>query len=149
MDEPSLFLSRDDLDRLPDIFSDDRYLYGKAMEFIRDHPGHAARLYLRKLGNIFALYPETLTGTYVNPASRWGQGVASVIIFAGALLALVRLRSEPALWPMVLGSLTFVLATALVLSSMRYRLIVEPVLILMAAVGFARAWPSGRSVGAA
>lgn len=130
-----------DLDRLPDIFAYDRYLYGKAMEFIREHPARAAQLYLIKLGNIFALYPETRSRTYVNPASRTTQGIASVVIFAGCLLALRRWKREPGLWPLAGGTLSFVLATALAFSSVRYRMLVEPCLILIAGLGWSRAWP--------
>lgn len=133
--------TRAELDRLPDVFQDDRYLYGKAMEFIRDQPVRAAQLFVIKLGRILALYPETLTRAYVNSASRTSQGLATVVIFAGCLLALRRWRSEPALWPLAGGTLTFVFATALALSSVRYRMLVEPCLILIAGLGWSRLWP--------
>jgi 4-amino-4-deoxy-L-arabinose transferase-like glycosyltransferase len=134
-------VTKADLDRLPTIFDDDRYLYGKAMEFIRSHPGRAAQLYLVKLGNIFALFPETMTGTYVNWASRLTQGIASIVIFVGCLLALRRWKSVPEMWPLVGATLTFVFATALAFSSVRYRMLVEPCLILIAGVGWSRHWP--------
>lgn len=124
-----------------DIFHIDAYLYSEAMKFIREHPGRAAQLYLVKLGNIFALYPETFSRNYVNNASRLSQGVASVVLFAGALLGLTRLRKHPPLWPILLGSLSFVLATALAFSSLRYRMLFEPCLILLAGVGWASVWP--------
>jgi 4-amino-4-deoxy-L-arabinose transferase-like glycosyltransferase len=137
------------LARLEGFFDQDRYLYGEAMRFIREHPGRAAQLYLVKLGNIFALFPETLTRTYVNAASRVTQGIASVVIFLGTLLGLRFLRREPSLWPLVLGTLSFLLPTALVFSSMRYRILFEPCLILIAGLGFARLLPGGSRPGAA
>ncbi len=133
-----------ELQALPNYIARDRWYVAHALEFMRTQPGRAARLYVRKLGNIFALYPETLTGTYVNPASRVSQGIASVVLFAGALLGLTHLRREPGLWPLLGFTLTFVLATALAFSSMRYRLIVEPALLLMAGLGYARALPGAR-----
>ena len=133
-----------DLEQRPGFFAKDQYFYGKAMEFIRTQPARAAQLYVRKLGNIFALYPETLTGTYVNPASRISQAIATLVLFAGALLGLGRWRNEPGLWPLAGSAMTFVLATALAFSSMRYRLMVEPMLILIAGLGIARLWPESR-----
>lgn len=120
-----------------DNIDQDRWYVREANRFMREHPGRALQLYGRKLANIFALYPETASRTYVNPASRVSQGFVSLVIFAGALLGLTRPRDRPALWPMILGSLTFVLATALAFSSMRYRLFIEPCLILWAGVGWA------------
>jgi len=125
-----------ELDRLPDAFERDRYLYRKGWEFIREHPAHAARLYLTELGNLWALYPETVTRTLMNRWSRISQTLASLVIYLGALLALRRWRAEPALWPMLLGIVTFTLANALVYSSMRYRMVFEPCLILMAGLGY-------------
>jgi 4-amino-4-deoxy-L-arabinose transferase-like glycosyltransferase len=119
-----------------DNIDQDRWYMREAKRFMREHPGRALQLYGRKLANIFALYPQTSTGIYENPASLIAQGLASLVIFAGVLLALARLRDRPGLWPMLLGSLSFVLATALAFSSMRYRLFVEPCLILGAAVGW-------------
>jgi len=134
--------AREKMQTLPP-YAQDRYLYGKALEFMREHPDRAASHYARKLGNIFALYPDPLVTTYVNPASRISQGAASLVLFLGLLLALRHLRAEPRLWPLALGSLTFVLATALAFSNLRYRMLVEPALILMAGFGYAR-WIEGR-----
>jgi len=118
----------------------DRYLFRRAIEYIREQPARAARHYVRKLGNIFALYPDPLTTHYVNPASRLSQGAASLVLFAGLLLALRHWRAEPRLWLLAGGALSFVLATALAFSNLRYRMLVEPALILMAGLGYARLW---------
>ena len=125
------------LNRLPDEFARDRYLYAEAMRYVREHPGHAARLYLLELGNLFALYPETSTHIYVNPWSRVAQSVSSLLIFAGTLIALARRRGDSGLWPLLLASLSFALINSVVLTGMRYRMAIEPCLILMAGAGFA------------
>ena len=125
-----------ELDRLPDEFARDRYLYGKAVEFMRQSPARAAQLYLVKLRNMYALYPEPFSRIHVDLRSRWAQGLASAIVFVGALLALGRWRAEPALWPLAAGIVSFTLPNAVVLTGMRYRLAIEPCLLLMAGLGW-------------
>jgi len=129
------------LDAAPDNIERDRWLGRDALRFMREHPARAAQLYVKKMGNIFALWPDTSTHTHVGLASTIAQGLASLVIYAGGLLGLRRLRREPALWPMLLGSLTFVLATALAFSSMRYRMFFEPCLLFLAAVGWTSVLP--------
>jgi len=124
------------LARLPDAFARDHYLYQESWRFIREHPARAAQLYLIELGNLYALHPETVTRTLMNRWSRATQTVASLVVFAGALMSLARWRTAPPLWPLALSALTFSLANALVYSSMRYRMVFEPCLILMAGLGW-------------
>jgi 4-amino-4-deoxy-L-arabinose transferase-like glycosyltransferase len=145
-----------EMGRLPNEIARDRYLYGKAVEFMRQSPARAAQLYLVKLGNIYALYPEPFSETHVTASSRWAQGFASAIVFAGALLALGRWRAQPGLWPLVAGVVSFTLPNAVVLTGMRYRLAIEPCLLLMAGLGWAsvldmvarRRWRPIRNSGA-
>jgi 4-amino-4-deoxy-L-arabinose transferase-like glycosyltransferase len=125
-----------ELDRLPNTFAQDSLYYRRAWDFIGSHPGRAAQLYLIKLGNMYALFPDPLNQKFLNLWSRVAQGIASVVIFLGALLGLSRWRREPALWPMVLGTLSFSAATAMVFSSLRYRLVIEPCLMLIAGLGW-------------
>lgn len=126
----------DSLARLPDEIARERWLYRRGMEFIRDEPGRAARLYLVKLGNLFALWPETYSRTFVNRWSRWSQGLASTVIFAGALLALRRWRADPALWPLAGAVVSFALVNAVFFTVMRYRISFEPCLLWMAGAGW-------------
>jgi 4-amino-4-deoxy-L-arabinose transferase-like glycosyltransferase len=129
------------LSSFPDDVSRERWLYDRGMEFVRHEPVRAARLYLVKLGNLLSLWPETFTQTLVNRWSRLTQGVASVVIFAGAILALFRLRSTPALWPLAGAIVSFVLVQAVFHSVMRYRMAIEPCLLWMAGFGWGgRAW---------
>jgi hypothetical protein len=85
---------------------------------------------------MYALYPEPLNRSLISTGSRVAQGVASVFVFLGALIGLTRWRREKAIWPLVLGTLTFTAATALVFSSLRYRLVIEPCLLLIAGLGW-------------
>lgn len=123
---------------MPDDAARERYLYGQGLRFVRTHPGRATQLYLIKLGNLFALFPETYSRTaFLNPLSRAAQGLASVVIFLGALLALGRLTRSPAMWPMVGAVISFALANAVFFTVMRYRLAFEPCLLWMAGAGWA------------
>ncbi|HTM58469.1 MAG TPA: glycosyltransferase family 39 protein [Candidatus Udaeobacter sp.] len=122
--------------RQPDWYAMDQYLYRRGWQFIREHPARAAHLYLIELGNLYALHPETVTRTLMNQWSRVSQSIASLFIYAGVLIGLTRWRRMPALWPLTLSIVTFSLANALVYSSMRYRMVFEPCLILMAGFGW-------------
>ncbi len=127
-------------------FEMDAYYYRKGMEFVRAHPGRAAQLYVLRLGNLFALYPETVTQTFINRWSRLAQGISSVLVYLGALLALRRWKRAPALWPMVAAIVGFSLVNALFFMNLRYRMAFEPCLLLMAGLGYASL---ARDVGSA
>jgi hypothetical protein len=94
------------------------------------------QLYLIELGNLFALHPETVTRTLMNRWSRVTQSVASLVVYAGVLLALFHWRRAPSLWPLAGAVVTYSLANSLVYSSMRYRMVFEPCLIVMAGLGW-------------
>lgn len=128
------------LNRLEDDAARERYLYQRGWEFIRAHPGRAARLYLRELRNLFALYPDTVSQIYINAWSRWAQGLMSAVVFAGALIALARFRSEPALWMLAGAIASYALGCAAFLTIMRYRLAIEPCLLCMAGLGWTTVW---------
>ena len=109
----------------------------KVNVLMREHPVRAARLYLIRLGNLFALHPEPVTRAFVNVWSRWAQVLASLVVYAGAVLALRRWRTHAVLWPMVGGIVTFSLVNAMFFMNMRYRMSFEPCLLLMAGLGYA------------
>jgi 4-amino-4-deoxy-L-arabinose transferase-like glycosyltransferase len=132
-----------EMSRLPNEFALDDYYYRKGVEFIRDHPARAARLYGVKLGNLFALYPEPFTRNFMSAWARWAQGLASVLVYAGVLFAFRRWRVEPALWPLTASIVTFSLVNALYYSVLRYRMAFEPCLLLMAGLGWAGVWERG------
>ncbi len=127
-----------ELARQPDIMGRDRVLFAGAVRYIVAHPGRAAHLYLVKLGNLFALFPTTQSRTvYMKWWARAGQGFVTLVVFAGAVLALRRLRRTPALWPMVGGIVTFALVNSFFWTVMRYRMAIEPSLLWMAGLGWA------------
>jgi hypothetical protein len=72
----------------------------------------------------------------MNEASRWAQGAASTVIFAGAIASLGLLRRRPELWALAAAMAGFALVNALFFSVMRYRLAFEPCLLWMAGVGW-------------
>ena len=138
--------------RLPNEIALERYYYRQGLEFVRAHPGRAAVLYLRELRNLFSFYPETRTGRHINAWSRAAQGLASAVLFAGVLMALVRFRTAPALWVLAGPVASFALGSAFFFTIMRYRMTVEPCLLWMAGAGWDLAlsrWTKTRSQGAA
>jgi 4-amino-4-deoxy-L-arabinose transferase-like glycosyltransferase len=122
----------------PDDVARERWHYREGMRAVRADPARAGRLYLKELANLFALWPETFTrNAFIGRWGRWGQGAASLVIFAGALLALGRIRGEPLLWPLFGAVASFALASAVFFTVMRYRMVIEPCLLWLAGVGWA------------
>lgn len=136
---------------LPDEIERERWFYREGMRAVQAEPGRAARLYLVRLGNLFALWPETHSRTaYVGVWSRAAQGLASAVIFAGVVLALLRRRSDPAVWPLVGAVVGFALVNAVFFTVLRYRMAFEPCLLWLAGAGWAsldRVAALGRRIG--
>lgn len=130
--------------RLPDEFAQEAYFYREGVAFIREHPGRAARLYLVKMGNLLALYPDTKSQTYMSLWSQGAQAIASLVVYTGVLIALVRRRREPLLWVLLGGIVTYSLVSAFYFSCMRYRMAFEPCLLIMAGVGLGALWDARR-----
>jgi len=117
----------------------DAALRREGVSWMRAHPGTAATLYLSKLGHLFALYPETYTHSqFTNDPARAAQAVATVVLYAGVLLGIAALRRHPSLMPLVLGSIGFAFATSVFYAVMRYRMPIEPVLLWLSGIGWAR-----------
>ncbi len=132
---------------LPDDIARENYYYRQGRDFMRRHPGRAAVLFAKELRNLYSLYPEPITRTYINRWSRWAQGAASAFLFAGVLMALARFRAEPALWVLAGGIATFSLGSAVFLTLFRYRMAIEPCLLWMAGLGWSVArsrWETSR-----
>lgn len=140
---------RESLAAQPDEVARERWHYREGWRFVRAQPARAARLYLKELGNLFSLWPDTFSRKVATGASaRWAQGIASLAVFAGAILALARARGTPLLWPLAGAIVSFALASAVFFTVMRYRMVIEPLLIWLAGVGWgatpAGAWLAGR-----
>lgn len=126
---------------LPSDMARERWHYRVSLDAMRRHPARTVKLYALKVRNLFALWPETVTQTFLNRGTRWAQGATSVLLFAGALMALLKLRETPALWPLFGAVVSFALAQAVFHSVMRYRMAIEPCLVWMAGAGWAgRVW---------
>ena len=133
---------------LPNEAAREKLLYREGFEFIRRYPGAAARLYFEKLANLFQLYPSVHTSGSA-PRSRavrtlvtLGSVVLFVLAFFGAVLVLAK-RHIAAILPLMVVS--YCLGSAVFLTIMRYRLPMDPYLILLgsAALAFFLRWPSG------
>jgi len=129
-----------ELMRLPDEVARDRRMTATAIDWIRSDPPRAVRMYLIHMSSLWALYPDPQTHRdLINDFARWAQGTCSVIMFAGALLALARARDVPQTIPMAASIVGFSLVSAAFFMVMRYRMPLEPLLIWMAGLGWTRA----------
>jgi 4-amino-4-deoxy-L-arabinose transferase-like glycosyltransferase len=132
---------------LPDDASRERLLYKEGLEFIRLHPKAALKLYLVRLANLFQLYPSVNTSGAVpeRPIARTMVTLGSIILFVlaflGAVLVLVK-RNPATVLPLII--LSYCLGSAVFLIAMRYRLPMDPYLILLGsgALAFFLRWPS-------
>jgi hypothetical protein len=122
----------------PDEIARERWHYREGMRFVRAEPARAAGLYVKELGNLFAPWPETFSRTLaIGPLGRVAQGLATAVLFLGVLVAMPRLRGDPLLWPLAGAVVSFALMSALFFTVMRYRMVIEPVLLWLAGVGWA------------
>lgn len=131
--EPAM---EEELRSMPDELARERHLFRRALEWMRRNPGRAAGLYALELRNLFALYPATSTRFSDSPWGRAVQGLASVVLFAGALLSLGRLRDDPRLGVLAALTVSYALGSAFFFTAMRYRMAIEPALLWMAGAGF-------------
>jgi 4-amino-4-deoxy-L-arabinose transferase-like glycosyltransferase len=131
-----------ELMKLPDEVVRDRRLASLAFQWMRADPARAVRMYGIRLSSLWALYPDPYTRMrQMNGAARAAQAVFSLVIFAGALIALRRARGNPLLAPMTWSIVVFSLVNALFFMVLRYRLPFEPMLIWMAGIGWLGAAP--------
>jgi 4-amino-4-deoxy-L-arabinose transferase-like glycosyltransferase len=128
-----------ELMRLPDEVTRDRRLGQLGIEWMRADPLRALRMYGVRMSSLWALYPDTYThNRFMNDAARWAQGLVSVIAFSGAFLALIRGRGEPWVAPMIGAIVGFSLVNAMFFMVLRYRMPFEPLLLLLAGLGWSR-----------
>lgn len=135
-----------ELSRLPDDMAIDARFGERAREWMREDPARAAGMYAVRLGSLFALYPETYTRVpHLEAASRFAQGVVTLLTYAGAILGWFALRGSPLRAPMFTTIALFGLAHAITFSVLRYRMPIEPLLLWAAGAGWAALpWPRTR-----
>lgn len=122
----------------PSVFEQDEILRQAGWSEIRRDPVRATGLYFLRLRVLLALWPETQSHTrWMVDAARWAQAIVSILMFVGVLLAVGLLGRAPPLIPLVGGTVTYLLGTALFFTTMRYRMPVEPVFLWMAGIGWA------------
>lgn len=130
-----------ELAALPDQVAMDAHLGARARDWMREHPRRTVELYFVRLGSLFALYPETYTRTpFLEQAARLAQGLVTIVVYAGALLGWFALRGSPLRGPMLATILVYSLVHALFFSVLRYRMVVEPLLLWAAGAGWAALW---------
>jgi 4-amino-4-deoxy-L-arabinose transferase-like glycosyltransferase len=132
--EPAM---EEEMRSLPDELARERHLFRRALAWVRQNPGRAAWLYVLELRNLFALYPDPATRAHADPWGRAVQGLASAVVFAGALLSLGRLRADPPLWVLAALAVSYALGCAFFFTAMRYRIAIEPALLWMSGSGWA------------
>ena len=122
----------------PDDVARERWHYREGWRAVKANPSRSLWLYTKELRNLFSLWPDTFSRQVaIGAAGRWAQGLASLVIFIGAILALIRVRDAPLRVPLVLAVLSFALASAVFFTVMRYRMVVEPLLLWLAGAGWA------------
>ncbi|MBN1504976.1 MAG: glycosyltransferase family 39 protein [Candidatus Eisenbacteria bacterium] len=126
--------------------SRERLLYQEGLRFVKENPGRALRLYASKLANLFQLYPSVHTGGSIGdrPPVRAAMAFVSAVLFGLSLIgaALVFAAGGRAtILPLMIVS--YCLGSAVFLTVMRYRLPVDPYLILLASAALGRmlGWP--------
>ncbi len=126
------------------------YWYGLGRRFLRDHPGAAARLYLKKfvlfwdsfeLANNKDIYFFGRMSPIFRSLSWLHFGVIAPLAFLGVLVA--RRRKEALLLALFLVS--YMGSVLLFFINARYRLPVIPVIIVFSSVGALWLWDRGRS----
>jgi hypothetical protein len=105
-----------------------RLLGRRAVAFIRGNPGRYGRLCLDRL-RYFLLFDET-NPKAANPVYRWATVTWLVLGFVGLLVSLPRARS---LWAVYAIFAAVTLFHALVITSVRFRIPIEPISFVWAA----------------
>ena len=121
----------------------DRFLREEALRWMREHPGRAARLYVGKFAHFFAYANELASGARPGRAARL-VGALSFYPLLGAFLARLVLARR---WPLRRGEglcvaayFGYALVVALFFTRVRFRVPVEPLMMVVVAAGLATAW---------
>jgi 4-amino-4-deoxy-L-arabinose transferase-like glycosyltransferase len=121
---------------VPHTVDRERVYYREAWRWVRENPGRALQLYLRKMGNLWALVPRTATrNRYTGRWEDWAQGACSGVVFLGAALGLARVGAHGVPYlPLAVAS--FTLMNSAFLMVMRYRMSFEVALLWLAGAGY-------------
>ncbi|MBI4370714.1 MAG: glycosyltransferase family 39 protein [Elusimicrobia bacterium] len=119
---------------LSDPFAVDAHFAQKAKAWIQGEPLEFLRLCARKAVRFWRPAPEAPHGLAV----RLGAGAFAVLVFAAALLGLRPVLAAPGAWFLLAWVLHLNLLHSVFASNLRYRLPVEPVLLILAGAGLGR-----------
>ncbi|MBI5630307.1 MAG: glycosyltransferase family 39 protein [Elusimicrobia bacterium] len=120
---------------LSDPFAVDAHFAAKAKAWIGAHPGEFLRLCWRKALKFWRLSP----GPPHSALARWGAGVFSLLLFAGALMGSWRFMHEkPVLLFFIAWVFHLTLLHSVFASNLRYRLPLIPFLAVLAGAGYSR-----------
>ncbi len=121
---------------LDEVARDD-YLRGRAVAWVTEHPGRAARLYALKVLNHFNYRNDLRTGARASALADLVVGLTYGLLLAVVLvrLAFVRRRPLSSLEGLLLASyLLAALATAVAFTRIRFRAPFDPLLAMLAAL---------------
>ena len=117
------------------------YLKGKAVAAVKERPGRAAVLALKKLGRTWSPVPLSREAG----GALWVVGLAYCVpLFALALVGLLSDLPRSAKALLILPALYFSVVHLLSVGSLRYRLPCDPQLAILAATGLAALWNARR-----
>ena len=133
-----------------EVLATDDVLKPLAIAAIRANPGRTVVLMMRKVRTLFSALSQTETNEFNNTRNTWVAGLSfyPILILAmiGAGLGIPR-RRELALLYLVIGAIVF--NYALLTACTRFRLPIDPYLIVFASLALETAWAAvTRSVGA-
>ncbi|MDE2291359.1 MAG: hypothetical protein KGL53_04690, partial [Elusimicrobia bacterium] len=117
-----------------DFYEVSRYYVRKTRDFALAHPLEAARIVAEKA----LLYWRPWVYDPYPRAARWGAGVFYALLFALALAGAGPLRGDAGWSPVWALMVNLTLLHAVLFTSVRYRLPLEPFLVCLAAAGAAR-----------
>lgn len=127
------------LDRMSEFEMNQEYRR-RAWEFVRSNPRRTVELAVIKAGRYWSPFPNA--DQFADVRLRWGQSLATLPLMVFAVIGAWRSRKDWVLLSLTAGPVLFFAAVhVLYVSSLRYRLPAEYPLWLLAAVGFAAAWP--------
>jgi len=117
--------------------NEDKYISKQAFDFIFKSPGEFAKLYFKKFINFWRFYPKTIsqnkfTSQKNNIISLLFYGFVIPVAFLGMFVSLKQWRKLFVLFAIIFS---FNIGYSFFMTSIRYRLPVEPYIIIFSAMG--------------
>ena len=117
----------------------DRFWRQRAVEFARENPGRVLGLALKKLGRFWNVTPNLVQ--LQSPLHRYGLGVPYVVVMLFALVGLARSwRRGDVVLILMLPVVYYAVVHMVFVGSVRYRVPIMPLLVVLAGHGIAILW---------